>query len=237
MKRSSRDSGLGIPFAFKTAASLMVGTLIASAPAQACGPADSVYLGTICATAATFCPQGYAPANGAIIAVSSNPALFSLLGTNYGGNGTSTFGLPDLRGRSAIGLGTGPGLTPVLQGQQRGVETVTQTLLQMPIHTHAATSSGGSVAVTLSAKQVAGVNTPDADYMLGAGGAGPASANIYVAPGTAGSTVNLGGVTVTENPGTIVVGNTGGSQPMTNLPPQLAVNYCIAVQGLFPPRN
>lgn len=209
----------------------------AATPASACASTDSVYLGSICATAATWCPQGYLPANGALQSVSQNQALFSVISNKYGGDGSATFAVPDLQGRSAVGVGTGPGLSPVTQGQRRGTETVTQTLAQMPSHNHLATSTGGGVNVTLSAIQVSGANSPSQGSLLGAGGTGPAGANIYVAAGTQGNTVNLGGITATQTPGTITVGNNGGNQPMGILPPQLGVTYCIAAQGLYPPRD
>jgi microcystin-dependent protein len=217
-------------------AAVSISAALVTVPAQACGTTDTVYIGSICATAATFCPRDYAEANGAMLAISSHTTLFSLIGTNYGGDGRVSFGLPDLRGRSAIGVGTSPGLSPIAQGQRRGTEFVTQTILQMPSHTHTATSTGGSVDVTLSAKTVSGDNTPVEGAMLGAGGTGPRAADIYVAPGTAGGEVTLGGVAVTGAQGTITVGNSGASQETPNMPPQLGVRYCIAMQGIYPPR-
>ncbi len=206
-------------------------------PTFACGPTDSVYMGAICATAASFCPQGYAPADGRLLAVSDNQALYSLLGNSYGGDGRTNFGLPDLRGRSAIGLGSGTGLSPVIRGQRRGSESVVQTVQQLATHSHAVTGSAGAVSVTLTAKQVTGVNSPEQGYFLGAGGSGPGTANMYVAPTTQAPEVQLGGVTVSGGgAGSIILSNTGSSVPAPNIPPQIVVNYCVALQGLYPPR-
>ncbi len=208
-----------------------------SVSAQACTTTDSVYIGSVCATAANYCPRGYAVANGALLTIPGNEALFSLLGTAFGGDGRTTFGLPDLRGRSAVGAGTGTGLAAVRLGQKRGVEWVTQTVASLAPHTHAAVAAGGAVGVAVSASQASGVNAPQAGYLLGAGGSGPSSASIYVAPGDAGTTVELGGVSATSTPPTVQVGNTGNGTSTTNLPPQLGLTYCIATQGIFPPRS
>ncbi len=96
------------------------------------------YLGSVCMTAANFCPRGYLEANGQLIAVSDNPALFSLLGTTYGGDGRSSFGVPDLRSRTPVGAGEGLGLTSVRLGSKRGVETRALSLASLPAHSHEA---------------------------------------------------------------------------------------------------
>ena len=207
-----------------------------SISSQACSTGDSVYIGTVCATAANFCPQGYAVANGALQSISSNPALFSLIGANFGGDGRTTFALPDLRGRSAVGIGQGSGLSVVTLGQKRGLEQVTQTVATLAPHTHTAVATAGNVEVSVSASQTSGVNSPEAGYLLGAGGSGPGSANIYVAPANAGTTVVLGGVSATTTAAAVQVGNTGNGSSTNNLPPQLGLTYCIATQGVFPPR-
>src|SRR4051812_28387187 len=94
--------------------------------------------------AGNFAPRGFASCEGQILAISQNTALFSLLGTTYGGNGQTTFALPDLRGRSAIGQGQGPGLSPYVEGQTGGSETVTLTVNQLPPHTHNLTAYQGA---------------------------------------------------------------------------------------------
>ncbi|AVM73465.1 phage tail protein [Magnetospirillum gryphiswaldense] len=114
------------------AATLALGTGVSmfSAPAYACG--EDTYLGSICAVAAKYCPSGFLPAQGQLLSTSQNQALYYLLGNTYGGDGQTTFALPDLRGRTVTGVGSGPGLTPVPLGQRRGQEGVTLTPAQVP---------------------------------------------------------------------------------------------------------
>ena len=164
-----------------------------------------------------------------LLAISQNNALFSILGTTYGGDGRTTYGLPDMRGRSAMHSGNGPGLTPRPLGQKSGTTTVTLTSNEMPSHTHSAIANvNAGIAVTdedgdtdeadgkfLSTAKVQTLNT---------------AANIYATGGTNG---NLGGVTG----GTASVANTGGSQYHTNLQPYLVVRYIIALIGIYPSRT
>ncbi|MGD9163543.1 MAG: tail fiber protein [Chromatiales bacterium] len=169
-------------------------------------------------TAASYCPRGYAEAAGQIIAISDNQALFAVIGASYGGDGRTTFAVPDLRGRSAVGLGTGPGLGRVIQGQRRGAEMVTLQLASMPAHTHAA------LAVNDNGDSVAKSDTWPANPVGNNRGA-PIVSNAFISSGT----------TVTLNSG--VIGDSGGDQPFENLPPQLGMRYCIATTGIFPPRD
>ena len=99
------------------------------------------FLGQLMLVGFTFCPRGWANANGQLLEISTNTALFSLLGTTYGGNGRTTFGLPDLRGRVPVHVGTGPGLSAYRQGQRSGQETVTLTAAEMPAHRHTVNAS------------------------------------------------------------------------------------------------
>lgn len=185
------------------------------------------FLGSISMFGFNYAPQGYALCNGDVLPISSNTALYSLLGTSYGGNGQSTFALPDFRGRSPIHQGQGPGLAPYATGQNGGTETVTLTIDQMPAHTHVATGA-------LNASQAKGsTQLPDVGSLLargvdkGSAGAVPA---IYVPSGTTGTQVALGGLTVTN-------ALTGNSQPFSNRDPYLTVNFCIALQGIYPSRQ
>lgn len=111
-------------------------TLTTAKPAAACVESGSVYIGTICTTAASYCPDGYVEAQGQLLQINTYNALYALMGTTYGGDGRTTFGVPDFRGRGPVGLGQGPGLTPVQFGEKRGVESVTLTQAQMPAHNH-----------------------------------------------------------------------------------------------------
>jgi microcystin-dependent protein len=171
------------------------------------------FIGEIRMFGGNFNPRGWAFCQGQLLSIAQNTALFSILGTTYGGNGQTTFALPDLRGRAPIQQGTnppGPGLQPYTLGQQGGVETVTLISTQMPAHNH-----------TIN------VATEDADQknptgqVLAAPGA-PA----YAAP----SNINA-------NLAPQAVGVAGGSQPHENRPPYLAINFIIALEGIYPSRN
>lgn len=168
-----------------------------------------------------FAPRGYATCQGQIIAIAQNTALFSLLGTTFGGNGQTTFGLPDLQGRAPIGQGQGPGLSPYSMGQVGGTETVTITTAQMPMHVHSAI--GINIRIP--------VNTANDDSTAAGNYIGNSSPN-----DTFGSvpspTLSLGTPVVS---GTTSVA--GGSQPTQILSPYLCMNYSIALQGIFPSRN
>lgn len=187
--------------------------LSVSAPASA-GTED--YIGEMSLVGFNFCPRGTAEAAGQLIAISQNTALFSLLGTTYGGNGTTTFALPDLRGRSPVGRGTGPGLTPIQLGEVSGVETVTLTIANMPAHSHTADLRGENSVLADKA------NPNNATLAL-------ASAQIY-------SKTSAPNANVTLAAGSVFIQNTGGSQPFSNRSPYLGMLYCIATQGIFPSR-
>lgn len=168
------------------------------------------FLGQIQAFGFSFPPQGWAFCDGQIMSIAQNSALFALLGTVYGGNGQTTFGLPDLRGRSIVHPGQGPGLTQITQGQVGGVENVTVLVSNMPAHNH-----GVSVSV----------NTANGEESAPTGKLA-ASAASYSEDVTANKF--LGGV----NQQTI-----GGGLPMATRNPYLGVYHSIALQGIFPSRN
>lgn len=186
-----------------------------------------VFLGQINTFGFNFAPRGFATCDGQILAISTNTALFSLLGTTYGGNGQTTFALPDLRGRSPNHQGQGPGLSNYTMGQVAGTENTTLTVNQMPQHTHTATGSLNAVQVKATAQAPAIGSLIARSVDTSAIGSTPA---IYVPTGTAGTLVALGGLSVTNAPA-------GGSQPFSILDPYLTVNMCIALQGIFPSRN
>lgn len=177
-----------------------------------------------------FAPFGWAFCNGQLVAISENDALFSLVGTIYGGDGQSTFALPDLRGRRPIHWGNGPGLSPVVIGERSGIETVTLTQGQMPAHTHPVIGGGGSVQVAMPS--FSGIGTSDIPtnrvYAVNADGkehfADSGSQSGDTAPLTLGIPAP-------------VVGIAGGSQPHENLSPRLAVSFIIALYGVYPSRN
>ncbi|MCF6457805.1 tail fiber protein [Pseudoalteromonas sp. MMG023] len=200
------------------------------------------YLGSVCMTAAVYCPRGFAEANGQLMSISQYSALFSIIGTNYGGDGRTTFGLPDLRGRSAIGVGSGPGLQTVRQGSMPGREFVTLSLMNLPSHTHTASVSNPvSVQVSIPIVSNSGpyVTTPNdnQNYLAASPPGGPSAAAIWAADDSEILTL-VGGVSASGAvTGAVTVGNTGGSQSFENRPPQTGVRYCVAIQGLFPPRT
>jgi microcystin-dependent protein len=169
--------------------------------------ASSPFLGEIRLVPYNFAPKGWAFCDGQILAISQNTALFSLLGTTYGGNGQTNFALPDLRGRHATESGQGPGLSNIVLGEQGGTETVTLLQTNMPAHTHLVNANNTGQQTT---------DRPSGAF-LGKGG-------VYA------STMNS-----TMNPQTI--GIAGGSQPFSNRPPFLGLHYIIALVGIFPSRN
>lgn len=166
-------------------------------------------LGQLMWTAATFCPRGWAEANGQLLPISSNTALFSLLGTTYGGDGRVTFALPDLRGRVALHAGAGPGLGDYPQGSRGGSEAVTLTAEQMPTHNHALNASAD-----VSDKNAAG-------SILGS-----PKQRIYDAPVNASTTL-----------ASSAVADAGGGQSHENRSPFLTVRACIAITGIYPSRD
>lgn len=169
------------------------------------------FVGEIRMFAGNFAPRGWAFCDGQLLAVSQNDALFSLLGTIYGGDGRTTFGLPDLRGRIPIHAGTGPGLSPRRLGAKGGAENETLTVNQMPSHTHQlrANSNNGDVA------------SPSGHSFADSG-----AVQMYT---TANSSP--------ENLNNSIIGNTGGSRSHTNLQPTLCINFIIALFGIYPSRQ
>jgi microcystin-dependent protein len=155
----------------------------------------------------SFAPKGWALCNGQLLPINQNQALFSLLGTTYGGNGQTTFGLPDLRARTPIHAGSGHTL-----GEAGGADAVTLNLQQMPQHTH---------FVAASSVSSGGNNNPTNRFLGGA-------ADAYAAPTDPSKFTTL-------RPGTIT--NAGGGQPHTNDQPYLVLSFCIALQGIFPSPN
>jgi len=226
--------------------------------AQACE--SEPYLGSICYTAANYCPSPtYALANGSTLAISGNNALYALLGIVYGGDGRSTFMLPNLQGRSVIGSGQGAGLSFTSLGEMVGAESTTLTVANLAAHTHGFTAGGGSAAQVLPVTVTVGLDastsdgtssTPTNGSMIAKvppitapGGGDSFDAKIWnTSPAVSGGTVAVGGltasgtVTIPASAGGGTVGVTGNNQPVSTRSPALALTACIAVQGLFPNR-
>ncbi len=194
-----------------------------AAPAQA-GPYP--YIGDIIMVGQNFCPRGWLEANGDLLAISSNTALFSLLGTIYGGDGQTTFALPDLRGRVPLGMGRGPGQPAFIQGEKVGVGQTTLTTLQLPSHNHTASSTATSEMHATTATVNAA--TPQGNKL-----GEFASGNTYNSGGALDSTLEAGVVTTQV---TTTIGNTGGSQSVSLYQPSLSMKFCIATVGVYPPR-
>lgn len=176
--------------------------------------AQNNYLGEIKIFAGNFAPVGWAFCDGSLLPINQNQALFSLLGTTYGGNGTTTFALPDLRGRFPLNAGTGPNLTARNLGDVGGLETQTLTVAQMPAHTHGAVMAVDSTVATTDRPQ----------------SALPAR-NASATP-SYGTTANAATAS-----SAVVISSAGGGQPHPIMPPFECVNFIIALTGIFPARN
>ena len=176
-------------------------------------------IGEVAIFAGNFAPRGWALCHGQLLQISQNTALFSILGTTYGGDGRTTFGLPDLRGRAAMGPRTGPGLSNRSLGQKVGTETEALTTLQMPNHTHIVTTTA---KLELS-NEVGTSDSSDGQYISNHLG----GFNEDATPNA-----KLGGTSATTT-----INNAGGSQQHNNIQPSQTVNYIIALVGTFPSRS
>jgi len=196
-------------------------------------------IGEIRVFAANFAPKNWASCEGQLLPISRNTALFSILGVQYGGDGKTTFALPDLRGRTALGVGQGPGLSTYTIGERTGTENVTLLTPEMPMHSHEATAQVGTVTATGT---LYGVNSPGGQANPGGNFIGEdnaAGATPYAASGTP-VAMNAGSVTVTDvvvPPPSVTVGPTGSTSPHPNMQPSLAMYYIICMYGVFPARN
>lgn len=184
-----------------------------SSSVQACN-GDNPMLGGMCVFAGNFAPRGWALANGQLLPIAENQALFSILGTTYGGDGRNTFALPDTRGRSVIGAGHGPGLSNYPLGLTGGLETVTLNQAQLPVITPTA---------TVNAQSDAGNSSDPSNNVW----AVLSRQNIYssTAPNVA------------MNTAAITINSFGGGQSHENRPPFIAMNWIIALQGTYPTRD
>lgn len=174
------------------------------------------FIGQIMMFAGNFAPRGWALCNGQLLPIAQNTALFSILGTTYGGDGKTTFALPDLRGRFPMSSGNGPGLTPRPLGEKSGSESVTLTVANMPAHNH-----------SLSGNAEDGTSSSPEGGLLSAVSASDAS-NIPRIYGQSTRVVPLAASSV---------GATGGSQPVGTMPPFEVVNFMIALEGIYPSRD
>ncbi len=171
---------------------------------------DDAYIGEIMVFAGNFAPRGWAKCEGQLMPIAQYTAVFSLLGTTYGGDGRTTFGLPDLNGRAAMHAGRGPGLSGRNAGQRSGVDQVALAEANMPGHTHTANVKAGPP----------GANNPSGASLAQGEGRGAA---IY----GSGSSVAMESLSAA----------TGGTQPHTNIQPSLGMTVCICLQGIYPSRS
>jgi len=167
-----------------------------------------------------FAPTGWALCQGQLLPISQNTAPFSLLGTMYGGDGKSTFALPNLQDQTTVAFGQGPGLSNYAQGEEVGTPTVTLLTTELPVHNH-----------SFAASTNAGTTATSAGNQLGVGSTGDKqnswNANIY-SPNPTKATTGLS---------PLAIGPAGSSLPHNNMQPYLTLNFCIAMQGVFPPRS
>ena len=174
------------------------------------------FIGEIRLFAGTYAPQGWLLCQGQLIGISDNETLYTLLGTTYGGDGQSTFGLPNLQGSLPIGQGQGPDLTNRIIGQQLGSETVTLTQAQIPAHSHAVYATSETATTVTPGPGVMLATVPNPQGFYDGGTANPPTKAAF---------------------SNSAVGVAGGSQPHSNHMPTASINYIIATVGIFPSQN
>jgi len=182
-------------------------------------------IGEIRATSFAFAPQGWRKCNGELLAPSKFPELFALIGTTYGGDGVDTFALPNLSGRVPLGYGTGTGLSPYTIGQTGGEETNVLTEEQLPSHSHTGTIDAGAIAnITIPSSDGTSSESASGNYIANndSGQSFDSATNTSMAPFTA------------PVSGTVTTNTIGNSEAINNIPPYIALNYIIAVEGFNP---
>ena len=170
------------------------------------GAFSQYFLGQIVPVGFTFCPRNFVPCDGQLLQINTHTALFSLLGTTYGGDGRTTFGIPDLESRTPIHTGHGAGLSNYRLGQKGGEENVTLTIPQIPSHSHTTTASGSLATKSIPSATDLPAHTNEDSY---------ASGNV----------VNMQETSLT-----------GDDRSHNNMPPFLTIRYCICIAGIFPTR-
>jgi len=191
------------------ATTITCGTL--STPAYALDP----LIGQVIMFAGNFCPRGFAKAEGQLLSISQNQALYSILGTTYGGDGSTTFALPDFRGRSVVGPGTGPGLSTYRLGQKSGVETQPIQVQNMPAHRHTVNATN----------TIADKGGPGGKRLAAMGNAGSTGPFVY--------SEAAANRTMAED----TISLTGSGAPLNVRAPSIALQSCIAITGIYPSRN
>lgn len=192
------------------------------------------YISSIMGWGPTWAPRNWTLCAGQLLAISQFTAVFSLIGTIYGGDGRTTFRLPDLRARVPVAAGQSPGTQFIAQGALIGSDTNTLSILEMPIHNHAATLQNLTVLVPTSSSNGT-ESDPDGNIpAVGNFSSGPSSTTIQAYAPTSSADGTLGGTSVG---GSVIIGNSGGSQSFSIVQPLQAIQFIFCLQGIFPPRN
>ena len=223
---------------------LLVLGLFTAVPQQSNAQSEP-FIGQIGIFGFNFCPRGWAPADGQLLPIAQNTALFSLYGTIYGGDGRTTFALPDLRGRTIVSMGQAPGLSNYPIGMKAGAETVTLNTQEIPTHNHPGTAAGVSAATaTMTGTATATATATQTKVRQQQGSAsGVAERSGATADGTISSpdvTVSLDNLAISSidiNGLAVTTHNVGGSQAHENRTPLLTMRACVALVGIFPSRN
>lgn len=171
------------------------------------------FIGEIVMFGGNFAPSGWAQCNGQLLSIAQNQALFSILGTTYGGDGETTFGLPDLRGRSPIGTGNGPGLSTISLGEKSGLEYKTLSVNEIPAHNHNGVVKCYNQTADETNPMGSVIGVTEGDFFS----TEPSNANMA--------------------PNSVEIGNTGGGQSFSIRDPYIGMNYIIALYGVFPSQN
>lgn len=193
------------------------------------------YIGSIMLFSGNYAIKYWAICAGQLLPINANQALFSILGTTYGGNGITTFALPDLRGRVPVGIGQGPGLNNVDLGESGGINSLTLSTGNLPTHTHVPTVTAGTgtnPSATLNAVSEAGTTmTPGGNYL---------SANRAIANAgyhSSGTSVTLHADSIKITAPSVTLSTTGSSTPINLMQPYIGLNYIIALYGIYPSRD
>lgn len=228
------------------AGAITLWTAVGAMPASSSAQDSQAYLGTLFTTLGHWCPVGSVQAEGQLYSINNFVDLYSIIGTTYGGDGRTTFAIPDMRGRTQVGAGQGDGLTPKILGQKGGSEQVSMTIAQMPPHTHS-----GEVTTTVDMEVVTSTDgsthaIPQEEDMLATRQQG----FIIYKPYTRGTppidvtSLNSLNIPKGSNQGDVVVGETGGypdadgnkADPIKLRPSSLVVRYCFVIKGPYPSR-
>lgn len=192
------------------------------------------FIGTVLAWPPNFAPRYWALCNGQLLQIANNQALYSLLGSTYGGDGRTTFALPDLRGRVIVGQGQAPGMSAYSLGEKGGSESVTLSTQEIPAHNHAAQANSLTVHPVYSTVNAARATPQAGDVPAKVGLPDGRDFNAQNAYGNNTNTINGAAISIS---GEVHISNTGGNLPHDNRQPYQVLNWIIALQGIYPSRD